>query len=80
MTLLQTGTCAVLDACMRAGPQARKEGERHVRRLFEAAVDAYGAEDADIWLAYTHFEVSSPPDQTCEGPGAVILHAAGGQC
>ena len=37
--------------------QAHKEGEKRVRRLFEAAVDVYGAEDADLWLAYTRFEV-----------------------
>ncbi|KAF5837621.1 U3 small nucleolar RNA-associated protein 6-domain-containing protein [Dunaliella salina] len=40
------------------GTKERKERERYVQRLFEAAVDAYGAEDADMWLAYTRFEAS----------------------
>eukprot|EP00983_Pelagomonas_calceolata_P018892 594359-Pelagomonas_calceolata.AAC.3 len=41
-----------------AGTKKYKERERYVQRLFEAAVDAYGAEDADMWLAYTRFEVT----------------------
>jgi len=40
------------------GTKKYKERERYVQRLFEAAVDAYGAEDADMWLAYTRFEAS----------------------
>jgi len=35
---------------------ARKEAERWVARLFEAGLDAYGAEDSDLWLALAKYE------------------------
>ncbi len=35
---------------------AGKGGEARVRQLFEAAVAAYGREDAEVWLRYARWE------------------------
>mmetsp|Transcript_22822 Transcript_22822/g.58091 ORF Transcript_22822/g.58091 Transcript_22822/m.58091 type:complete len:681 (-) Transcript_22822:163-2205(-) len=42
-----------------AGAGARREGEARMRKLYEAAVDAYGSEDVELWLQYASFEQSA---------------------
>jgi U3 small nucleolar RNA-associated protein 6 len=50
------GGAAAAAAAKRPGSSGKSDAVARARRVLEAAVSAYGAEDAGLWLAYARFE------------------------
>lgn len=49
-----------------------REQQGHVRAVFEAALDAYGAEDTDLWLRYAQWQQQA----SCRGAGDIYWRAS----
>jgi hypothetical protein len=62
---------AELDAAAGQKPSSKKTALQRVRRVFEAAVTAFGDCDAGLWLMYCRFE----QEQASQGAGPVYWRA-----